>query len=182
MAINIYDICTNPVTGETFKVVSVTPYSFTMRWTVKPGGHTAFEHIHYKQDEIFRVKKGELRILIEGKEHIVSIGNMIIVPKGKRHIVYNNSHDVLDTNIELRPVLDHPKITQCFNGLLSDGHVDEKGAINMPMMLYFLQKMKCKGMARPSGISASTFKFLLIKYYLLGTFKGWDKLYDKYTK
>jgi hypothetical protein len=153
-----------------------------MQWIVKPEGYVPFEHVHYNQDETFHVKKGELRVMIEGKAHIAGPGQKIVVTKGKRHIAFNNKNEDLDTLLEYRPALDHERLSQCFNGLINDGYIDKKGCISIPMMGYCLKKMKCKAMARPTSIPAPAFKLALIAFYVMGTLKGWNKLYDKYTK
>jgi quercetin dioxygenase-like cupin family protein len=182
MAVDIYEQCINPITGETFKGLTTTPYAFSMQWTTKPTGHVPLEHIHDNQDEIFRVKKGELKLLIEGKEHIAGPGEMIIVGKGKRHAAFNNTDNGLDILIEYRPALDQEKIIQCYCGLINDGYVDEKGSVSVPMMGYMLKKMKCKAMTHPAGISMTKFKIKMMKFYLKGTLEGWGKLYKKYTQ
>lgn len=182
MAIDVYQRCTNPITGETFKALSQTPYAYTMQWTVQPQGYVPLEHLHYNQDEIFYVQKGQLKMIIDGQEQIAGPGEKIIVAKGKKHIAFNNKEDVLETTVEYRPALDQEKFMQCFNGLINDGYVDEKGSPRIRMMGYMLKKMKCQAMARPASIPAPMFKIALRFFYLLGSLKGWSKLYEKYTK
>lgn len=182
MATNIFDLCTNPVTGETFKAVSLTPYAFTMQWTVQSGRHVPFEHLHVYQDEIFYVKKGEIKVLVEGKEHIAGEGQRVIITKGKKHAAFNNGEDELNAWVEYRPPLDQHRLYQCYNGLINDGYLDKNGTVSMPMMCYMLKKMKCKAMARPTSIPAPLFKLTLNLFYLMGVMKGWDKLYAKYTQ
>jgi hypothetical protein len=182
MAINIYEQCTNPVTGEIFKGISVTPYAFKMQWVKKArGDHAAMAHIHTEQDEIFYVNKGELRLLVNDKEHRAGPGEKIIVRKGKSHVVVNNS-DELDITLEYRPALDYEKFLQCFEGLIKDGYVDDNGFVDIKMMAYFIKKMKCQSMTMPASIPAKKFKLMLYQYYLMGTLKGWGKLYKKYTE
>jgi quercetin dioxygenase-like cupin family protein len=181
MAIDIYDSCTNPITGETFKGISLNSNAYVMQWTVQPGGYVPIEHIHYNQDEIFQVRQGELKVIIVGKEHIAKAGEIVVVPKGMPHIASNNKNETLDTRVEYRPALDHAQFAQCFNGLINDGYLDKKGATNIPMMGYFLKKMNCRAMARPTNIPAPFFKLALNVFYLMGTLKGWNKLYEKYT-
>ncbi len=181
MAINIYDSYTNPVSGETFKGMSFTPEAYTMQWILQPKGYVPFEHVHYHQDEVFHVKKGELKVVIAGKEHIAREGETIVVPKGQPHIASNNREELLDAVVEYRPALDHDKFAQCFCGLTADGYLDKKGGVNIPMMGYFLKKMKCKAMARPTNIPAPAFNMALNVFYIMGSFKGWGKLYKKYT-
>ena len=182
MAIDVYKECINPITGETFKGLTLTPYAYTMQWTAQPGGYLPIEHLHCNQDQIFYVKKGQLKVLIEGKEHIAGPGENVVVTKGKRHLAFNNQDTVLETHIELRPALDQEKLMQCFTGLIKDGHIDENGAPRMSMLSYMLRKMKCKAMIRPTNVPASMFKLSLNISLVIGGMKGWDKLYQKYTR
>lgn len=180
MATNIYESCANPVTGETFKALSHTPEAFTMLWMVQPQGYVPFEHIHYNQDEVFHVQKGEVRIVMNGKEYIGKTGNTLTVPKGKAHIAFNNKPEMLQCRVEYRPGLDHDKFMQCFIGLINDGFIDKKGGLDIPKMGYFLTKMNTKFMARPTSIPASVFSLALKIFYLRGKISGWQKLLDKY--
>lgn len=182
MAIDVYQQCINPITGETFKAIAQTPYAFSLQWTVQPKGYVPLEHLHYNQDQTVYVHKGQLKMVIEGKEHIAGPGEKIVVMKGKRHMAFNNKEDILDTTIELRPALDQEKFMQCYYGLIADGYIDENGSPRQSMMAYMLKKMKCKAVMRPASVPASTFKMTLSFFYMLGTLKGWNKLYSKYTQ
>lgn len=182
MAIDVYKECINPITGETFRGLSITPDAYTMQWTLQPGGYVPIEHLHYHQDEVFHVKKGQLKVLIEGKEHIAGPGEKIVVARGQRHLAFNNAGTVLETQVEFRPALDQEKFMQCYTGLIKDGYIDEKGAPRIPMMGYMLKKMNCKAIARPTSIPAPMFKLALNLFLFLGGIKGWNKLYEKYTQ
>jgi mannose-6-phosphate isomerase-like protein (cupin superfamily) len=181
MATNIYQPCTNPVTGETFKAISFDKDAFVMQWTVQPKGYVPFKHIHLNQDEIFHIKSGEMKIVMNGREYVAGQGETITVPKGVAHIAYNTKDDVLDCVVEYRPGLDHDIFMQCFCGLTNDRLLDAKGGINIPKMGYFLAKMKAKCMARPTNIPAPLFNIALQFFYVRGTLGGWEKLYKKYT-
>jgi quercetin dioxygenase-like cupin family protein len=181
MSVPIYQPCTNPVSGETFKALSFNKEAFVMQWTVQPKGYVAFEHIHLNQDEIFHIKKGAIKIVMNGREHIAAAGQTITVPKGMAHIAYNNNGDTLDCLVEYKPGLDHETFMQCFCGLVNDGLMDAKGGIDIPRMGYFLTKMKAKCMARPTSIPAPVFNLALKFFYIRGMVSGWTKLYEKYT-
>ncbi|MCD6012577.1 MAG: cupin protein [Flavipsychrobacter sp.] len=182
MAVNIYESVVNAKTGETFRCIKVTPEAFTMQWTLEPKGYVPFEHIHYNQDEIFTVQKGELKVIIDGVPHIAGPGGRIVVPKGVRHIASNNKEEVMDAVVDYTPTLDHVPFFQCFFGMQHDGHIDKKnGGVKIPMIGYFMKKMKCQALARPTSIPAAAFNIALNVFYIMGVLKGWDKLYKKYT-
>ncbi|MBS1531813.1 MAG: cupin domain-containing protein [Bacteroidetes bacterium] len=182
MAVNIYEQCTNPITGEIFKCISADSYVFKIQWVKKAGSvHGASPHAHVYQDEIFYVNKGRLKMLVENKERVAGPGEKIIVGKGKSHIVVNTP-DELDITLECRPALDYGKFMQCFKGLVEDGYTNEKGYPDSRMMGYFMKKMKCRSVTIPEGITLRKFKWTLNKYYLLGTMNGWGKLYKRYTE
>lgn len=181
MPLNIFESFTNPITGEYFKTMAVTTASFTMDWKVQPKGYVPFEHIHYNQDEVFLVKNGELKIILNGKVRIVKMGETVTVPKGVAHIAFNNTDLPLECIVAYKPCLDQDIFMQCLYGLTADGYLDKKGSFSIPRMGYFLVKMKAKCLARPTNIPAPLFKAVLQLFYICGVLAGWQKLYKKYT-
>lgn len=179
--VDVYQSVTDPVTGESFKCVNVTDEAFVMEWIVQPKGYVPFEHIHLNQDEIFEVKEGEIRLVLEGKEIIGKAGEIVVAPKGKRHIAFNNGSKDLKCIVTYTPCLDHVTFFQCFFGLIEDGYIDKKGGVSIPRMGYFMKKMKCKALARPTSIPGPLMKVAFNYFYTVGRIKGWNKLYTKYT-
>ena len=181
MAVNLYDGFKNEITGETFRCISYNKEAFTFEWIVQPNGYIPFEHIHLKQDEVFYIREGEIKILIDGQEHIGIPGDTIKVPAGRRHIAINNKPELLSCIVEYKPGLDSYKFFQCFGGLTLDKGTNNKGQINIPKMLYFSKKMKAQCGARPTSIPAPFLKIVSNIFYLAGIFFGWHSLYTKYT-
>ena len=64
MAVNIFEKSINPISGESFQSISFDKDAFVMNWIVQPDGYVPFEHIHLNQNEIFHVKSGELKIVL----------------------------------------------------------------------------------------------------------------------
>lgn len=180
MAVNIFKECINPISGESFKVLSFTEDALTMEWKVNPDGYVPFEHVHLNQDELFHVTNGEIRINMDGSDFIAGPGETLVVPKGIKHIAYNNRNEVLHCTVEYKPGLDHDKFMQCFMGLTDDRLIDKKGGISIPRMGYFLTRMKARCMARPTAIPAPVFNLALKVFYIRGVLSGWGILYDKY--
>jgi len=153
-----------------------------MEWTVQPEGYVPFEHIHISQDEIFHVEQGEIRVLIDRQGQIGRVGQTVTVPRGTRHIAYNNSSQTLVCVVEYKPGLDISRSFQCFSGLTCDRDVHGRYGINIPKMMYFMKRMNTKALARPSNVPAPLFSLLMNTFYVVGTLAGWEKLYQKYTE
>jgi quercetin dioxygenase-like cupin family protein len=181
MAIDLYQSFTNPVTKETFRCLSSTEEAYVMEWIVQPNGYVPFEHVHVHQDEIFHVQQGEIRVVINHLEQIGTSGQTVTVPRGVRHIAYNNSSEVLACIVEYRPGLDIFKYFQCFGGLTYDRDINRKYGINIPKMMYFMKK-NAKALARPTSLPSPIFNLLMNIFYVAGSLAGWERLYKKYTE
>ncbi|HLA57470.1 MAG TPA: cupin domain-containing protein [Puia sp.] len=181
MSVNLYEGFSNPIAGETFRCLSSNDQSIVFEWLVAPGGYVPFEHVHLAQDEIFSVVSGELRIIIDGREHLAGAGETVIVPKGKRHIAFNNKPEPLLCTTEYRPGLETYPYFQCFGGLTMDGHLSENGSVSFAKMLYFLRKIKARCITRPTSIPAPLFRLATHLFYFIGVIAGWSALYWKYT-
>ena len=181
MAVNLYDGFKNDISGESFRCLSFDQKALVLHWEVQPDGYVPFEHIHLNQDEIFHIKHGEIKIILDGKERIGRAGDTIKVPMGKAHIASNNRKEVLSCVVEYKPGLDNYTFFQCFAGLTLDKDTDRKGQINIAKMLYFTRKMGAQCLTRPTSIPAPIFRLAIHACYLVGLVLGWKKLFIKYT-
>jgi quercetin dioxygenase-like cupin family protein len=181
MAIDLYKPFTNPITRETFRCISSTPEAYTMEWTVHPGGFVPFEHVHVAQDEIFHVQSGEMRARIGGRERFGRGGDTVVVPRGTRHIAFNDRHEPLVCMVEYKPGLDHYTTMQCFAGLTLDGQIDRRGLVHIPKILFLLKRANALSLPRPSIMPEWTFRMGMNVFYVVGSMLGWETLYRKYT-
>ena len=181
MSIDLYRPFTNPVTRETFRCISSTDEAYITEWVVDPGGHVPFEHVHMNQDEVFHIHQGEMRVKINGQEHIAKAGQTVIAPRGARHIAFNDKAEKLVCIVEYRPGLDHYQTMQCFAGLTIDKKVHRNGLVNVPKIMFFLKKIKAESLARPAIIPDFLFRMGMNIFFVIGTVMGWEKLYRKYT-
>jgi mannose-6-phosphate isomerase-like protein (cupin superfamily) len=127
MAVDVFQGFTNPITGESFRCLSFDERAYVMEWTVQPVGYVPFEHIHLRQDEVFHVQQGEVQLIVDGKEAIARAGETATVPKGSRHVAFNNKDEVLKCVVEYVPGLDMLKLYQCMGGLTIDKDFDARG-------------------------------------------------------
>lgn len=181
MPIDLYRPFTNPITRETFRCLSSTEEAYTTEWIVQPGGYVPFEHVHLSQDEIFHIRRGEIRMRIDGREQVGSAGQTVTIPRGARQIAYNDQPDVLDCVLEYRPALDSYKVFQCFGGLTLDRDLDRNGLVNPLKMMYLLRRMKAAALARPAYLPTPLFRLLMESCFAAGSLAGWEKIYRKYT-
>ena len=181
MPVDLYEPFKNPITGETFRCLSLSEEAYTTEWLLEPDGYVPFRHIHVRQDEIFHVQGGETRVVIDGREHIGAPGQTVRVPRGVRHIAYNNKPELLRCVVEYRPALDHYRVMQCFGGLTLDRDVGRGGIVNIPKMMYFMQEMNAQAVAIPSFVPAPFFGLFMRVFHIVGSTAGWDELYRKYT-
>jgi len=179
--IDLYQPFTNPVTRETFRCISFTDEAFTMEWTVHPGGYVPFEHVHILQDEIFHVQKGEMRARINRREIIGRVGNTVVIPRGTRHIAFNDKVEDLVCIVEYKPGLDHYRMMQCFAGLTIDCAYDRRGLVNIPKIMYMLKKGNALSLTRPAFAPEPFFRLGMGLFFMIGSALGWESLYKKYT-
>ncbi len=182
MAIDLYQPFINPIAKESFRCLSYTPQAYVMEWIVQPEGYVPLVHTHVNQDEIFHIKQGEIRLVIDGVEHFGKPGDTLVVPKGAIHVAYNSKPEVLSCVVEYTPGLDHYKFFQCFGGLTIDGDIGKNGSVNIPRMLYFMKRMNAQAVARPANVPALMMGLMLTIFGVIGQLAGWEKQYLKYTE
>jgi len=182
MAIDLQQPFTNPITKETFRCLSSGEEVYETEWIVGPGGYVPFEHVHLSQDEIFHIRKGEIRLVIDGREQFAKAGQTVTVPHGLRQTAFNGGSEILNCVLEYRPGLDSYKVFQCFAGLTLDRDMNRRGLVNAPKMMYFLRKMRARAVARPSYVPGPLFRLLMEIFFVIGSIAGWEKQYRKYTQ
>ena len=181
MAIDLYQPFTNPITRETFRCISSTEEAFTMEWTVHPGGYVPFEHVHVNQDEIFHIRRGEIRARVKGLTKIGSVGETLTIPRGTRHIAFNDKDESLVCIVEYKPGLDHYKTMQCFAGLTLACDYDKRGLVNVPKIMFMLKKANALSVTRPAFAPGWMFQLGMNFFFSIGSLMKWERIYEKYT-
>lgn len=62
--------------------------------TLQPSEEIGME-VHPDNDQFFRFESGEGKVVIDGEEHVVGDGDVVIVPAGSQHNVINTSSSKL---------------------------------------------------------------------------------------
>jgi quercetin dioxygenase-like cupin family protein len=181
MAIDLYQPFTNPVTRETFRCISSTEEAFIMEWTVHPGGYVPFEHVHVNQVEIFHIQNGEMRVKIKGVAQLGKVGDTLTIPRGTRHIAFNDGKEPLVCIVEYKPGLDHYKTMQCFAGLTLDCDYDKRGLVNIAKIMFMLKKVNAMSLTRPAFAPDWLFRLGMSTFFAVGSVLKWENIYQKYT-
>jgi quercetin dioxygenase-like cupin family protein len=75
-------------------------------WIGDPGWTTGPDHVHPLQVERFEVISGKLGLRVEGVEHALGEGEVIVAPAGSAHAAWNaSSNDEVHALIDFRPAL-----------------------------------------------------------------------------
>ena len=77
-----------------YDVLLDAPYCKVKEITVEPGHRLSYQS-HEKRQEQWTVVKGNLTVIIDGKEHTVYTGRSIHIPWGCKHRAWNKTDDIV---------------------------------------------------------------------------------------
>jgi len=78
------------ILGQTYRPVQHSEASFAFD-TMFPPGTFVPPHVHPAQDEYIRVLEGRFELLLDGKESYAEAGDLICMPMGITHGIFNRS-------------------------------------------------------------------------------------------
>ena len=106
---------------------------------LEPQGAVPIAHVHPGTDEVFRVLKGVVRFVIDGKERIAKTGESVTVPAGRPHAVANPHESPAKVQVHMTPSGDlNIALTQVHGFLNETGH--QGGLSEFLQMLRFADR------------------------------------------
>jgi hypothetical protein len=105
----------------------------------------------------------------------------LTIPRGTRHIAFNDRDEPLVCMVEYRPGLDHYKTMQCFAGLTLDCDYDKRGLVNIPKIMFMLKRANASSVTRPAFTPDWLFQFGMSIFFSIGSIMKWETIYEKYT-
>src|SRR5205085_11756513 len=78
------------ILGQTYVPKSLSESSFSWHATFPPGTFVP-PHIHLTQDEFIYLFEGRFDLLLDGKEVVATPGDLIHLPMGQAHGIFNKS-------------------------------------------------------------------------------------------
>jgi quercetin dioxygenase-like cupin family protein len=91
-------------------------------WTTGP------DHIHPLQDERFEVVSGSLGLRVNGVEHVLEPGDVVVAQAGAPHAAWNAGSDEVHALVDFRPALRTETAFETLAGLAQDGMTTSAGA------------------------------------------------------
>jgi mannose-6-phosphate isomerase-like protein (cupin superfamily) len=73
------------------KVIYTAPHSQLVLMCLQPSEEIG-EEVHEKEDQFFRVEKGEGKAILDGVEHELTDGSCVVIPAGAKHNIINASN------------------------------------------------------------------------------------------
>ena len=91
-------------------------------WTTGP------DHIHPLQDERFEVVSGRLGLRVNGVEHVLEPGDVVVAQAGAPHAAWNAGSEEVHALVDFRPALRTETAFETLAGLAQDGMTTSAGA------------------------------------------------------
>ena len=100
---------------------------------VGPGGYAAAEHVHPHQEERFEIRRGVLRLHVDGAERVLRAGDTATVPPETPHVWSNGGNDELQMVLRFTPALNTEEFFESYFELVAAGKTNRKGMIANPL-------------------------------------------------
>jgi hypothetical protein len=133
----------NPVAGLTLRYLQTAADTdgqlLEMEATYEPSSIEPVEYFHPRQDEHFEIVEGTLQAQIEGERRELRPGDILDVPAGTRHSMWNGSDRQARTPWQTRPALRTEDFFETVFRLAREGKTSAKGVPN-PVQLGAIAK------------------------------------------
>jgi quercetin dioxygenase-like cupin family protein len=121
----------NPLSGQTIKFITTAKDSngekLEMISSWLPHSQKPVEHYHPNQEEYFKVIEGELTININRQIKVLKKGEVIHIPAGTAHVMWNDSSKLAVANWKVLPAYDTEYFLETGVGLAAAGKVGGNG-------------------------------------------------------
>ena len=145
----------NPVTGEriTWLQTAADTDGETLGCDLflRPGASVSAEHRHARQIEHFTVVAGSLRVVVDGRERDLRVGDQLTIPAGTPHRWINGGDVEAQVRVTLCPALDTETFFETFFGLARDGKTNKRGIPDLAQIAVAYRDLgdSCPRVTRP---------------------------------
>jgi quercetin dioxygenase-like cupin family protein len=99
-----------------------------MEATYDPGSVEPLDHFHPKQDERFEILAGTIEAQIGGERRTLRAGEVVDVPAGTVHAMWNGGDEQARVNWQTRPALRSEEFFRTVAALAREGKLTTRGA------------------------------------------------------
>jgi quercetin dioxygenase-like cupin family protein len=158
---------------ETFHPMQTNDKTFKMDWWLEKGGGVP-PHIHYYMDEHFEVLSGKVTFLVDGKKIIKHSGETLLVPKGVKHGIKNESSETISVRVIYSPEVD---VIKMFKIIACLDETNSGSTSNMIKYFYLYPRLGLKSFSEIPSKGVMSFMHGLLGF--IGMLAGWKKLVTK---
>jgi quercetin dioxygenase-like cupin family protein len=129
----------NTITGEKITWLETAKEShgnlLRFEFSVRAQGALPVRHLHPHQEETFAMKRGSLKVEVNGQTHHLRASDQLTIPKGAPHQWWNEGAEDAQLIVTFTPALNTETFLEQFFGLCNSGKTSADGTPN------FLQLM-----------------------------------------
>jgi mannose-6-phosphate isomerase-like protein (cupin superfamily) len=145
------EVLTNPVTGETMRVLESNAEVFKIQYDLELGGAVPAVHFHPHQTQIISVIEGELHCQAGDRIVVLRPGESVEIPPRTIHTQWNPTETTAVAIEELRPALRTHNLFRVMFALARDGIRIQRVCRNRWSARLFSQFSTRKALRRVSG-------------------------------
>jgi len=134
-------------------------------------------HKHLKIEERFEAIGGKLGVVLDGKEQILSAGEVVTIPPGTPHTFWNAGQGELRFITDVQPPGDLQTYWETVFGLAQDGKVNANGLPNILQLAVVAPFADSYNPNVPVGVT----KVLVAALGRLGRLLGYKARYPQYS-
>ena len=98
-----------------------------IEWMGGAGWRAGPRHVHRRQEERFEVLEGRIRSDVDGQERVHEAGDVLAVPPGATHTVWNDADGPVRLLVEFRPALASETVLETLAALAATGRTRADG-------------------------------------------------------
>lgn len=98
-----------------------------LEWMGATGWRAGPKHVHRRQEERFEVLEGRIRSYVDGQERVHETGDVLAVPPGATHTVWNDADGPVRLLVEFRPALASETVLETLAALAAMGRTRADG-------------------------------------------------------
>lgn len=168
------DVISNPAALMTLRVARSAAETngelLELEATYEPGSVEPLEHFHPTQDEHFEILEGTMEARIAGEERTLASGDILDIPAGTVHAMWNGSGDRARVLWQTRPALRTEEFLSLVARLAQEGKLTSRGTrdplVGAAMMHEF--RAEFRPTTPPAPVQAVAFPALAAVARILG--------------